>query len=369
MKIMRLILALAVAAAMLPASLPAAAQDDRPDLTLFLGFIPNIQFAPVYVALEKGYFATEAGVDITLEYGDENLGAERIAAGELRFGIFSGEQVLLARYGGRPLVYVYEWYRRYPVAVAALADSGIAGVDDLRGRAVGVPGRFGASYVGLRALLAAAGLTEDDIRLEEIGYNAPALLCAGRVEAAVVYIANEPAQIARECGAVNVIELPPEADLVGNGLITNEATIAGEPELVRGMVRALARGIADTLASPDEAFEISRRYVETLPRGGGRIALALAAAEAVDSLRSAGAGEGLSAAEAGALAESLSAALNPDEVTQMQVLLNSIRLWEGPPPGMTDPVSWEATMNTLIAAGLLPGPLNLSEAYTHDFLP
>ena len=75
------------------------------------------------------------------------------------------------------------------------------------------------------------------------------------------------------------------------------------------------------------------------------------------------------AAEAGALAESLSAALNPDEVTQMQVLLNSIRLWEGPHPGMTDPASWEATMNTLIAAGLLPGPLNLSEAYTHDFLP
>ncbi len=369
MKNLRLLLILAVAAAILPVTLPAAAQGDRPDLTLFLGFIPNIQFAPVYVALEKGYFAAEAGVDITLEYGDENLGAERIAAGELRFGIFSGEQVLLARYGGRPLVYVYEWYRRYPVAVAALADSGIASVDDLRGRTVGVPGRFGASYVGLRALLAAAGLSEEDIRLEEIGYNAPALLCAGRVEAAVVYIANEPAQIARSCGAVNIIELPPEADLVGNGLITNEATIAGEPELVRGMVRALARGIADTLANPDEAFAISSRYVETLPRGGSRIALTIAAADVVDALRSAAGSDGLSATAAGALADSLAAAFDPVEATQMQVLLNSIRLWEGPNPGLTDPAAWETTMNTLIAAGLLPGTLDLSKAYTHDFLP
>ncbi|NPV66620.1 MAG: ABC transporter substrate-binding protein [Anaerolineae bacterium] len=367
--IARALLAAVLLAAILLPGLPAAAQDELPELTLFLGFIPNIQFAPVYVALEKGYFAQEAGVRITLEYGDENLGAERIAAGELRFGIFSGEQVLLARYGGRPLVYLYEWYRRYPVAVAALADSGIARLEDLRGRTVGVPGRFGASYVGLRALLASGGLTEEDIRLEEIGYNAPALLCAGRVEAAVVYIANEPAQIARSCGAVNVIELPPEADLVGNGLITNEATIAGEPELVRGMVRALARGIADTLAGPDEAFEISRRYVETLPRGGGRIALAVAAAQTVDALRSAAAGDGLSAAEAAALADSLAAAYHPDEVTQMQVLLNSIRLWEGPDPGLSDPASWEATMNTLIAAGLLPGPLDFSRAYNHDFLP
>ncbi|MBN2469802.1 MAG: ABC transporter substrate-binding protein, partial [Anaerolineae bacterium] len=65
---------------------PASAQDDLPEMTLFMGFIPNVQFAPVYVALAKGYFAAEAGVNITLEYGDETLGAERIATGELDFG-------------------------------------------------------------------------------------------------------------------------------------------------------------------------------------------------------------------------------------------------------------------------------------------
>lgn len=358
-----------------PASLPAAAQpgDNLPTLTLFMGFIPNIQFAPVYVAMEKGYFAREAGVNITLEYGDENLGAERIAAGELRFGIFSGEQVILARYGGRPLVYVYEWFQHYPVALAALEGSGITQVGDLAGRTVGVTGRFGANYVALRALLAAGGLTEDDLLLEEVGYNVPPLLCMGRLDAAMVYVANEPVQIERQCGAVTVIELPGEADLAANGLITNEQTITNDPDLVRGMARALALGIADTLADPDEALRISRRYVETLPAGGSRIDTAIAAETAARALEAAAetlsdAG-GLSAEDAAALAAALRAPLNADEVIQMQVLRNSLRLWEAEQAGYSDPASWENTQRVLLDTGLLPGPIDLSEAFTNDFLP
>ena len=343
---------------------PVTAQGE---LTLFMGFIPNVQFAPVYVAIEKGYFAQEAGVNITLEYGDENLGAERIAAGELSFGVFSGEQVILARYGGRPLVYVYEWFQRYPVALAALDGSGITQVSDLAGKTVGVTGRFGANYVALRALLAANGLTEDDILLEEVGYNVPPLLCTGRLDAAMVYVANEPVQIAEQCGAVTVIELPGEADLAANGLITNEQTLAENPDLVRGMNRALALGIADTLADPDEALRITRRYVETLPVGGSRIDTAIAAAEVARALEAAT--EGLSAAEAAALAETLRAPLNADEVIQMQVLRNSLRLWAADRAGYTDPASWENTQAVLLDTGLLPGPIDLSKAFTNDYLP
>ncbi|MBN1966643.1 MAG: ABC transporter substrate-binding protein, partial [Anaerolineae bacterium] len=157
----RFVLGLVLLVFVLMGVLPASAQDaGLPEVTLFLGFIPNVQFAPVYVALERGYFAAEAGVNLTLEYGDENLGVERIAAGELSFGVVSGEQVILARAGGRPVVYVYEWYQRFPVGIAALTESGIETAADLAGRVVGVPGRFGASYIGLRALLAASGLTE-----------------------------------------------------------------------------------------------------------------------------------------------------------------------------------------------------------------
>ncbi len=359
---------LAVILALAPAGAPLAAQGSPPPLTLFLGFIPNIQFAPVYMALDKGYFA-EAGVEVALEYGDENLGVERIAVDDLQFGIVSGEQVIMARFGGRPLVYVFEWWQRFPVGVVAPAASGIATAQDLRGHVVGVPGRYGASWTGLRALLAANNLTEADIQIEEIGFNAPAMICAGRVEAAVVYMANEPVQIREACTEVTVIAISPQVDLLSNGLVTNEQTITRDPDLVRGMVSALSRGLADVIADPDEALRVSRKYVETLPQGGSRIAVSLAAADVRRALQAAAASGEAVPSEAAAELVDMLAVIDPAEVVQMRVLLNSIALWEAPRLGVTDPASWEVTMNALVEMGLLPEPFDLTGAFTNEFLP
>src|SRR4030065_692252 len=63
------------------------------------------------------------------------------------------------------------WWQDYPVAVAAPADSGIRTPEDLAGKRIGIPGLFGASYVGYRALLHAAGLPENAATLDSIGFN------------------------------------------------------------------------------------------------------------------------------------------------------------------------------------------------------
>ena len=171
---------------------------------ILLTFIPNIQFAPFYVGMVNGHFADQ-GFEVTLEHLQEPDVLDLVAAGQANFGIVSGEQVILARAQGRDVVYVYEWFQEYPVGIVMVSNDGEADLEDLNGMTVGIPGRFGASYSGLTTLLQSADLSEDDIQLNEIGFNAPDVFCLGVVEAAVVYVNNEPLQIrnriaADDCG-------------------------------------------------------------------------------------------------------------------------------------------------------------------------
>jgi NitT/TauT family transport system substrate-binding protein len=348
------------------------AQDAPRDLTFFLTYIPNIQFAPVYVALEKGYFA-DAGLNVTLQSGDEPDGINLIAANELQFGFASGEQVIAARAQERPVRFVYEWFQKYPVGVLVTDTSGVTAPADLAGQKIGIPGLFGASYTGVIALLAANDLTEQDVQLEPIGFNAPQVVCVGGVQAAVVYTNNEPLQIqdridADDCGGVTGITVFPVADvadMVSNGIITNEETIASEPELVAAFVAAYDQALRDTINNPAEAYLLSASYVDGLPlpddlktvlESEAATAEALSTTEERTDYRT-------------SLLDALRSETDGTALLQVEVLLSSIALWDADQLGYSDEASWQVTQDTLIAMGLLDVPIDLSAAYTNEFLP
>lgn len=303
-----------------PVSEPTAETAALTSIHLPMGFIPDPQFAPVYVAAEKGYFA-EAGFDVEFDYSFETDGIALVGAGQLPFALVSGEQVLLARAQGLPVVYVMEWYQRFPISIVSKADAGINTPADLAGRTIGLPGFFGASYVGYAGFLQANGLSEADVNTEEIGFTQVESLLAGQVEAVVSYVNNEPVQLAAQGVAINELQVADYIDLVANGLITNERMIAENPQMVEEFVRAMLRGVADTLADPDEAFEISKGYIEGLEDG------------------------------------------------RRAVLDASLPLWEADTLGFTDAASWQQTQDVLLQMGFLDAPVdNLEAAYTNAFV-
>lgn len=354
----------------------AGAQPAMTDIQFFMTFIPNIQFSPVYVAQAKGYFEAN-GLNVTVEYGDEPVGVDLVAAGERQFGMFSGEQVIAARANERPVVFVYEWFQQFPIAIVTPVESGIETAADLAGRRVGVPGRFGATYAGLLALLAANDLSESDLQLEEIGFNAPEVMCIGAIEASAVYINNEPLQIRSraadgDCGDVTDVRVLPVADavdLVSNGIVTNEATIADQPELVSAFVGAFDAGLSAVINNPAEAYLLSVDYVENLPLTDELRAALETEAEAQTAFLTENPDREAIHASREALAARLRETIPPADLLQFEVLLATIALWDAEQLGYTEAASWDATQETLMLMGFVDTPISLDGAYTNDFLP
>jgi NitT/TauT family transport system substrate-binding protein len=289
-----------------------------------MGYIPNVQFAPFYVAVERGYFADE-GIEIEFDYSFETDAVTLVGANDLQFAIVSGEQVPLARAQGLPVVYVMAWWQGYPVGVAAPADSGIETPADLAGMRVGIPCLCGASYVGYQALMNAAGVDADSAQLDVIQYTQVAALLAGTEDAVVIYANNEPIQLEDQGMEVNLIRVADYVDLASNGMITNEATIEENPDLVRAMVRASLRGLEDVLDDPDAAFEICKDYVEGLEQA--------------------------------------------DQEAQRRVLEATLEFWRADRPGYSDPAAWENMHEVLLEMGSLEAPIEILSAYSNQFIP
>lgn len=301
--------------------------NDSEELTkirLPMGYIPNIQYAPLYVAVEKGYFR-EAGIDLEFDYKFETDGVKLVGAGELPFSLVSGEQVLLARAQGLPVRYVAAWYQQYPVSVVAKSDQGILIPQDLKGRKIGLPGLFGANYVGLLAMLYEAEMSEKDVTLDAIGFNQVDLLASGDQDVVVGYTANEPIQLRARGIPVTEIRVSDYVLLASNGILASEKVIQENPELVRAFVGAFLKGLADTIANPEEAFRLSEPYIPNFA--------------------------------------------DLDQDVQMQILQTSIEQWKADRLGYSDPQAWENMQNVLLEMGQIPEKTDLSQAYTNEFIP
>jgi NitT/TauT family transport system substrate-binding protein len=90
------------------------------------------------------------------------------------------------------------------------------------------------------------------------------------------------------------------------------------------MNRAILRGIADALANPNQAYDICLLYVEGLAQA--------------------------------------------DEKVQRKIMFASMDFWRASVLGHTDPLAWENMQRVLLDMSLITQPLDLSKAYTNQFI-
>src|SRR5689334_4979415 len=78
-----------------------AAGGPKTKVTISLGYTPDVQFTPFYVALNKGYYAQE-GLDVTFKHGIVPDLVKLLAAGDhdINFSVASGDEIIPAHLNG-----------------------------------------------------------------------------------------------------------------------------------------------------------------------------------------------------------------------------------------------------------------------------
>ncbi len=234
--------------------------DSLREMTFMAGFRPqaNLPFVGAYVAQEKGFY-TEEGLSVTIEHstgGGEHL--QLLAAGEVQVTTQDAAVLLQRRADpGLPLVSIGLIGQRGQQAFVALADSGLNTPADWAGHSVGFKG---TPPPDLFAILAANGLTEDDVELVNVGFD-PRTLTEGLVDVYPVFKSNEP-NLIRGWGFEVVQWEAADYDVPTLGLayVTTETLIESEPELLQSFMNAVLRGIEYAKENPEEAVAIVLQY-------------------------------------------------------------------------------------------------------------
>jgi len=287
-------------------------------VSIGLGYIPDIQFAPFYVAQSKGYYKA-AGLDVTFHPGDVNDLIGSMVLGKDNFVFASGDEELVARSKNLNVVDVSTIFQRYPVSLIVPADSSIHTLADLKGHTIGIPGPYGATYIGF---LNYAHLSLSDVHLQSIGFTQVAALLGHKVDAVMGYSNNEPLQLNSRGFKVRTFDVSDYQPLVSNGIITTEATLNSQPQLVRNFVQATIKGLRDVIADPAAAVQISKGYIADL-----------------------------------------------NTATAMTVLQATISIWQGNGKvalGYNDTATWQSMEQFLVAQKIIPPVQNLAQAYTNS---
>lgn len=239
-----------------PASGTPSAPTGAARAVIGLSYIPNVQFAPFYVAEEQSLFSGVPATVSLRHHGSTEGLFTALTAGTEDFLVAAGSEAMQARAEGVDVIAVGAYYKAFPVQVIVPDGSPIDDLSGLKDRSLGVPGRYGESWLATQLALATAGLTEDDVQIVEVGYTQVAALTTKKVDAIVGFRNNELVQLEQAGTAARAIDVAPgTVPLVSASLLTTKAYAQANPDVVRAVVAATARAIEATAADPDTAVD------------------------------------------------------------------------------------------------------------------
>jgi NitT/TauT family transport system substrate-binding protein len=255
----------AAMALILPIGLPSAASAQTK-----LRFVLNWKYQGpqgiFFLADDRGYFKSE-GLDLTIDQGSgSGAPIAQVANGTYDVG-FGDINALIELAGRKPEdapIAVYVMYNQPPFTVAVKAESPIKTPKDFEGRTLGGAPGDGA----LKLFPALCKISKLDCGKVKITNMQPTLreqmLMQGQVDGVFGYVntirfsAKLIGVEERQLRYINYGDYG--MDLYSNGIIVSKKLVNEKPDVVRGLVRAINKGLRDTLKEPDAAVAtVARR--------------------------------------------------------------------------------------------------------------
>lgn len=255
-----LLLTLAVALTATPSL--AQSTPSLTHLTIQLSWLPTVEFAGFYEAVDRGYYAAE-GLEVEFisggfdAKGDIIVPQDTVLNQKADFGITGSDAILTERAAGKPLVGLAAIYQRNPLAFMSLASANIRTPADLVGKRIRVEPGTGTD-LNLSALLSSQNIPRS--KIVEVKIDDPTVepLIKGELDVIPVFITNEPILMKARKIDFNLI-LPSDygIDVYSNTIFTTEGTIKDKPQIVEKFLRATFKGYTTALTDVKHAAELA----------------------------------------------------------------------------------------------------------------
>jgi NitT/TauT family transport system substrate-binding protein len=232
---------------------PALANDK---VTLRLNWIYGSEFAPIFVARDKGFFEKE-GIDVNIEPGQgSTVTVKLVGNGDADFGEAAADQALMAYAKGLPVVATAVILQKSAVSVIFPTATGIKTLTDLYGKTLGVP-TLSVAEKQWRFVEKFNHLDADKIHEISLGTGIAQMIEAHKVDASLAFFFNDGLKVQSDGIPTSWILLSDVGlPFYSDALIVNENTIKKNPDLVRRFTRAYVEGWKYSLGHEEEALQL-----------------------------------------------------------------------------------------------------------------
>jgi ABC-type nitrate/sulfonate/bicarbonate transport system substrate-binding protein len=305
----------------------ASANESLKKITFVLDWTPNTNHTGLYAAKRLGYYE-EAGLDVEIIQPSDNTAEQLVAVGQADFGISYQENVTYALTQDEPLPIktVATVIQHNTSGFVSLPEEGIESPKDWKGKTYGGWGSPAEEKI-LEFILRQNGLTLDDINIVILGEDDLITALNGEIDFAWIFYGWEGIRFQNngiDFNYIPITDLDKVFDYYTPTIITGTKQIDEDPDTVRAFLEATAKGYEYAIDDPEGAAKL---LLEAVPE------------------------------------------LDETLVTGSQKYLAGEYAKDAPQWGYEDEERWKSYSDLMLSSGLITRELDISAAYTNEFLP